>query len=238
MSLLDGARYPVILAGVEVHRFGLADKLLRLVEKLDIPFATTIDGKSVLPEKHPLFIGIYMGALSRKEVREQLENSDGLLSIGSMTTDINSGGFTAHLPQHRMISAHKNRVRIGRHYYDRVWLGDYLDALSRALKPHNYTATHHIDPHGPGGEYQASPDAPVRVSRFYDRLNRFLGSEMILVAETGDAMFAASELYVNEPENFVSQAYYLSIGYALPAGCAWPVRTSAWYCCRETAPSR
>ena len=40
---------------------------------------------------------------------------------------------------------------------------------------------------------------------------------MILVAETGDAMFAASELNVNEPENFVSQAYYLSIGYALPA---------------------
>jgi TPP-dependent 2-oxoacid decarboxylase len=217
LALLASAQNPVILAGVEVHRFNLADKLLRLVEKLDIAFATTIDGKSVLPEKHPLFMGIYMGALSREEVRTKLENSDGLLSFGSMTTDINSGGFTAQLPQHRMISAHKNRVRIGRHYYDRVWLGDYLDALTQALKPHDYTATHHVDPHGPRDDYEVRPDAALRVPRFYDRLNRFIESEMILVAETGDAMFAASELYVSEPENFVSQAYYLSIGYALPA---------------------
>jgi indolepyruvate decarboxylase len=116
-----------------------------------------------------------------------------------------------------MVSAHKSRVRIGMHYYDRVWLGDYLDALTQAVKPHDYMATHHVDPHGPRGGYQPQPDAPVRVARFYDRLNRFLDSGMILVAETGDAMFAASELYVSEPENFVSQSYYLSIGYALPA---------------------
>jgi indolepyruvate decarboxylase len=216
-SIMEAAQNPVLLIGVEAFRFGLEDSLLRLVDKLQIPFMTTLDGKSVLPENHPLFAGIYMGALSRDTVRDHLESSDGLLCIGTMNTDINTGGFTARLPEQQMIRSHKDKTRIGNHFYHGTWMGDYINALLDTMQPHQCSCTHAIDPHGAQGNYQPVSDASLRVNRFYDRINRFIDHNMIVVAETGDALFAASELYVEDPENYVSQSYYLSIGYALPA---------------------
>jgi len=37
----------------ELHRFGLQDKLLALIDKVQIPVAATILGKSVVDEYHP-----------------------------------------------------------------------------------------------------------------------------------------------------------------------------------------
>lgn len=216
-AIMENAQNPVLLIGVEAFRFGLDDALLRLVEKLQIPFMTTLDGKSVLPEKHPQFAGLYMGALSRESVREHIETSDGLLCIGTMNTDVNTGGFTAHLPEHKIIRCHKDKIRIGSHFYLGVWMGDYIDALLDKLQPLHCSCTHVVDPHGPQGDFKAKPESPVRVARFYDRINRYIDRNTIVVAETGDALFATAELYIEDPENYVSQSYYLSIGYALPA---------------------
>jgi indolepyruvate decarboxylase len=216
-GIINAAQSPFILAGVEIQRFGLAERLLQLAERAGIPYTTTIDGKSALPENHPLFLGVYMGAMSRDEVRHRLEGSDGLLSLGAMSTDINTGGFTTHLPVDCMVRAHLSKVRVRSHYYDHVWLGDFIDALGDALRPRDYVTGHPIDPHAPDQGFAVAADQALRVARFYDRLNHFLDEEMILVAETGDAMFAAGELYVGEPAHFISQGYYLSIGYSLPA---------------------
>jgi len=217
VAIIDAAEHPVILAGIEIHRFGLAEALLQLVQKIEIPYATTLDGKSVLPEMHPQFVGVYMGALSRDAVRTQMEKTDGLLVLGAMSTDVNTGGFTAHLPQDNTIRANMDRVQIRNHHYEQVWLGDYINALTEALEPRSYLCSHPSNPHRVRGELEVQADEPLRVPRFYARLNRFLTDNMVLMAETGDAMFAASELYIEEPENFISQAYYLSIGYCLPA---------------------
>src|SRR5512138_1950644 len=42
---INAARQPVILADVEVHRFGLQDELLQLVDKNRLPIAATLLGK-------------------------------------------------------------------------------------------------------------------------------------------------------------------------------------------------
>jgi TPP-dependent 2-oxoacid decarboxylase len=217
VALIHSAETPTILAGVEVHRFGLADRLLALVEKSGIPFATTIDGKSVLPERHPSFMGVYMGALSRDAVKSRVENSDALLTFGAMSTDINTGGFTAHLPEGNTIRANMEKVQIRNHYYDRVWLGDFISALTEVVEHRSYPSSYPGRPHDAKGDYTAEADMLLRVPRFYERINRFIDKDMILLAETGDAIFAGSEIYIEEPENFLSQSYYLAIGYCLPA---------------------
>jgi TPP-dependent 2-oxoacid decarboxylase len=63
VAMINHARHPVILADVEVHRFGLQELLLLLIEKANIPFASTILGKSVMSEQHPLCLGVYEGAM-------------------------------------------------------------------------------------------------------------------------------------------------------------------------------
>ncbi|CCQ62981.1 Pyruvate decarboxylase, partial [Crocosphaera watsonii WH 0401] len=59
VKLINKAERPVILAGVEIHRFKLQDTLLKLVKKTNLPVAETLLGKSVINEMHPNNLGIY-----------------------------------------------------------------------------------------------------------------------------------------------------------------------------------
>ena len=120
---------PIILAGVEIHRFGLQCPLLEFAQKAGIPIAATMLGKSVISERHPLFAGIYEGALGREEVTRFVEESDCVILLGEYMTDINMGIFTAHLDPARSIDATAETLRIGHHYYNGVLLGDFIKAL-------------------------------------------------------------------------------------------------------------
>jgi TPP-dependent 2-oxoacid decarboxylase len=62
-AFINAAQKPVILAGVEMMRFGLQEELVRFIEKTQIPAASTILAKSVIGEKHPLYMGIYEGVM-------------------------------------------------------------------------------------------------------------------------------------------------------------------------------
>jgi indolepyruvate decarboxylase len=55
---IENARQPVLLLGVEIHRFGLQDLALKLAEGAGIPMAATMLGKGVVGETHPLYKGL------------------------------------------------------------------------------------------------------------------------------------------------------------------------------------
>ena len=109
-ALINAARQPVILADVELHRFGMQDDLLKLMERTGIPVAATILGKSVIGEQHPLYLGIYEGAMGREEVRAYVEESDCVIMLGAFMTDINLGIFTARLDQGKAIYADERKA--------------------------------------------------------------------------------------------------------------------------------
>ncbi len=129
VALLSAASRPVILADVEIHRFGLQEDLLRLAESTGMPIATTILGKSVISEAHPLFAGVYEGAMGRPEVTELVESADCLLMLGCFLTDINLGIFTAKLDPSRCIDATSEDLRIRHHHYRDVRLDDFIRGL-------------------------------------------------------------------------------------------------------------
>ncbi len=123
---------PVILADVEVHRFGLQDELIALAEETGLPIASTILGKSVVSEAHPQFVGIYEGAMGREEVTETVERSDCLVMLGCFLSDINLGIFTAKLDPSRCINATSEDLQIRHHHYQNVRLDDFIRGLRRA----------------------------------------------------------------------------------------------------------
>ena len=75
-EMLSTVNRPVVLAGAEVHRFGLQDDLTRLVERMNVPVASTLMGKSVIREDHPLYLGVYNGLIGRDEVQQFAERAD------------------------------------------------------------------------------------------------------------------------------------------------------------------
>src|SRR6185369_16134601 len=115
----------VVVAGVEIHRFALQDDVVALVERSNIPFAATLLGKSVISEVHPLYVGLYEGAMGREEVTRFVEESDCVILLGTFMTDINLGIFTANLDPARCIYATSEQLRIRHHFYHGVMLGDF-----------------------------------------------------------------------------------------------------------------
>ncbi len=129
------AKQPVILADVEVHRFGLQNEVVRFAEKTNIPFAATLLGKSVIGEAHPLYMGIYEGAMGREDVRRYVEASDCVILLGFFMTDINLGVFTARLDVAKCIRATSEKMSIRYHDYEGVRFKDFVRGLLKLHLP-------------------------------------------------------------------------------------------------------
>jgi indolepyruvate decarboxylase len=82
-ALLAAAHQPVVLAGEELARFGVYHDLPALIDRTGIPVAVTTLSKGVIDETHPLFLGVYEGALGNESTRRYVEESDCLLILGA-----------------------------------------------------------------------------------------------------------------------------------------------------------
>jgi indolepyruvate decarboxylase len=217
VQLLDAAERPVVLGGVEVHRFGLQEELEALLDDVPYPMATALMGKSVIRETHPRYIGVYSGALSEEYVRRTVEDADCVVSLGTWMSDINLGIYTAQIDVGRLIHASADRVRIKRHYFDKVYLGDFIAALRQGLGRRDPSG----EPIRPATRvlqegFVPVHDAPVTIKRFYERVNHFLDDESIVLADAGDSFLCAGDLIMHEGVGFICQAFYCSIGFTVP----------------------
>lgn len=204
------AELPAIYAGAEIRRFRLHDKLVALAEKYGLPVATSLDGKAVFPEQHPLFAGNYLGEIGSPRARKVLETADCVLMLGALMTDVNTGMYTARFDRRKVISAVHEGVTVSYHRFQDVSLEELMDALLALPEPPKRTAP--LPPPLPPQPVPAgmlTPDAIVAV------LNRVAAGRPILyTADVGDALFASVEL---ETDMFLGPGYYSSMGFAVPA---------------------
>ncbi len=215
-DMINRARQPVILADVEVHRFGLQDQVLELVRKTNIPVAATVLGKSVIGEQHPFYLGIYEGAMGRDDVRRYVEGSDCLIMLGAFMTDINLGIYTAQIDPARSISATSEKLSIRYHTYEEVRFKDFLRGL--LALPLRRRSLGRIPRPKPIKRFEVKTGkAPLTVKRLFERLNAFISESTVVVADVGDALFGATDLFIRHRTEFLGPAYYASMGFAVPA---------------------
>ena len=215
-AMMNAARQPVILADVEVHRFAMQADVLALIERANIPFAATILGKSVLSEQHPLYLGIYEGAMGRDEVRAYVESSDCVLLLGAFMTDINLGIYTAQIDQGKSIYTTSEKLAIRHHMFEGVRFKDFVRALTAsALRRHEPGVI--PKPPRPHEFVPGRAGEKVTIARLFERLNAFLADQMAVVADVGNALFGASDLFIRQHTEFLGPAYYASMGFAVPA---------------------
>jgi len=214
-EMLEQARQPAIIAGIELHRFGLQDHVLRFAEQNRIPISATLLGKSVVSERHPLYLGVYEGAMGRQEVQQYVESSDCIALLGAFLSDINLGGFTARLDPARCIYATSEKLRIGHHYFHDVLFSDFMHALAAPEFTVKRKAPRIEQPQIQ--PWKAVPSAPLTISRLFAKINSILDDNLVVVSDTGDSLFAAADLSISQRTEFLSTAYYTSMGFAIPA---------------------
>src|SRR6476619_4576869 len=177
-AMLASAKRPAVLAGAEIGRFGLQDDLTRLVARLNIAIASTLLGKSVIREDHPLYVGVYGGLIARDEVQQFINDSDCLLILGSILSDIEDLDADSPLrSEGRTIHATADRVAIKHHRYDAIRFQDFVKALvtnqlpsfpSRPL-PAPLAVT----------QGTIAPDAPVTLNGLFRHLDSLLDAHTL-----------------------------------------------------------
>jgi indolepyruvate decarboxylase len=213
---LAAAKRPVLIAGVEMHRFGLGAEVVKLAERHNLPMCATLLGKSVVGEKHPLYLGVYEGAMCRPELRSYVEESDCFLLLGTFLTDIDLGIFTANIDPGKTVYVTSEALRIGHHHFHDVTLTDFVKGLVKAdLKTSKRSIPAGLRPDPP--PFKLVPDAPITSRRLFARVNEMLDETMAVVADVGDCLFGAAELSIHRHTEFLSPAFYTSMGFAIPA---------------------
>lgn len=219
-AMINSSKQPVIIAGVEIHRFGLQDKLLRLTYKTNIPVVATVLSKSVISEDHPSYLGVYEGAMGHQSVREYVESSDCLILLGALMTDINFSISPTPIEQSKSIYVTSEKLSIKYHNFENVLLQDFLTSLIEApleRKDFVLVGKQGNIKNNNNKHFSAARNQKITVKRLFERLNFSITDNAIVIADVGDSLFGALDLTIHGQTDFLSPAYYCSMGFAVPA---------------------
>lgn len=126
-ALLQRTDRPVVLAGQGARLAGARASLVRLAERLQLPVATTMKGKSSFPEDHPLSLGVF-GFGGHPFAHEYLLSPelDLVLVLGSGLGELATHGWDPRLFAGRhVVQIDLDPLQVGRcHPVDTAVVGD------------------------------------------------------------------------------------------------------------------
>jgi acetolactate synthase-1/2/3 large subunit len=109
-----------LLIGYGAIRSHAEKELLEFVEKFQIPFMTTMDAKGVLPEDHPLSLGVY-GTSGDPGASKYFDNATLILALGNSFAQNATFGFRADLYDDKTLM----HINIDRNEIGKVYEADY-----------------------------------------------------------------------------------------------------------------
>ncbi|WP_041790638.1 thiamine pyrophosphate-binding protein [Microlunatus phosphovorus] len=220
-DLLAKAERPAILAGGGA--INGAEELRRLAEHLGAPVVTSLNGKGVLPESHPLAVG---AELRLEAGRLALNSSDVLLAVGTKIGEAELWGGKVE-PAGKVI-----RVDILASQRDKnlpsdvaligdsaAVLGQLTDALgvSDSAQP---TAAPWLDLDAvrESVALESAAFAPLE-DRVAARIARVLPADAIVAGDSSQIAYygMSSRVRSEEPGAFLYMAAYATLGFGLPA---------------------
>lgn len=131
------ATKPCILVDACAVRHDVKNFVADLVNATKYPVYVTPMGKSAFDEDNERFCGVYVGALSKPDVKESLENSDLILSIGGLLSDYNTGAFTYQYHTTNVVEFHSDYCKVKSAVYQGIQMQAALAKIIKALSSVN-----------------------------------------------------------------------------------------------------
>jgi len=229
LDLLQKAERPIFVAGGGARSSGGGRELVALAEALQIPVATSLNGKDCIPGTHPLSIGV-VGTYSRESANRAVNRADLVCFIGTET-----GGMTTHFWAVPKIGTPAIQIDIepealGRNYpLQASVLGDAKAVLARMLALVDKASAKKREAWvreiaALRGEWYAKykPDltsdvVPIHPARICQELTQHVPDDAIVVVDTGHAGMWMGGMYdLRVPtQNYIRSAGHL--GWAFPA---------------------
>jgi acetolactate synthase-1/2/3 large subunit len=227
VEILAGARRPLLYLGLGAA--GASTDLVRLAESLEAPVFTTLSGKGVFPESHPLAVWPGCGEASPPFARAIARSCDATLAIGCRFAEVATGSYgfdppapLIHVDVDPRVHGRNIEVELSIVSDSAAFVGALLEALAIA-----------------GPKRSPDPDLRTRVRGGVERALREMSSPSneggvspgrILAAlqerfpgasyatDSGNGTFLAAEgLRLDEQGRFLAPIDYSCMGYSVPA---------------------
>jgi acetolactate synthase-1/2/3 large subunit len=240
LGFLENAEKPVIVAGGGARWSGAGPELAGLAEALNIPVATSLNGKDCIAGAHPLSAGV-VGSYSRESANRVVAAADLVCFVGT-----SAGGMTTHVWAVPKIGVPALQIdlepeHLGRNYPLKAGvLADAKLALAAMLEQCDRKSarkrTGWVDEVKKictewKDKYRAALESdavPIRPERICAELSRHVPDDAIVLSDTGHAGMWMGGMYDvrGARQSFMRSAGHL--GWAFPAGlgakCAAPSR--------------
>jgi len=224
VKLLKSAERPLILVGGGAMWSNCSEEVLRLAEILMAPVATTLMGKGIIPETHPLALGM-LGMHGREIARRSLLECDVLLVVGARFSD-RSSGLPSELPEStKVVHIDIDPMEAGKNPRTKVRIvADAKKALQQIIRSMGR----------PKGDNEWSrrmkslremcdcdmdmDDEPIRPQKVIYELSKVLADDAFVCTEVGqNQMWAAHFLRMKMPQRFITSGGMGTMGFGFPA---------------------
>ncbi|MDP8254606.1 MAG: thiamine pyrophosphate-binding protein [Candidatus Alcyoniella australis] len=212
--------------------FDASEDLIKLAETLAAPVATTISGKGVIPEDHPLSVGFGYGAFGSPLAQQTFAEVDLVLAVAVKFGEVATGSYgmpddkpLIHIDINPKVLGANLKPELSLVADAAAALAGLLRILGRKKRERARRLKGQVQ-----GERQAwdkalltLPESPTDVTpeRLVATLRLLLERDAIITTDSGNHMFqmvAGFDVYA--PRSFIAPVDYQSMGYGVPAAVA------------------
>jgi acetolactate synthase-1/2/3 large subunit len=226
-DLLAQASRPIIVAGGGVASSGAGPEVVKLAERLQIPVATALNAKEIIPDDHPLAVGT-PGTYARWCANTAVSEADLVFFIGSHTGGQVTHFWTVPAQGTPVIQLDIDFEELGRNYPNAVSLhGDAKATLQKLIdaiesQPPRTEWLQRVqglvrDYWAENEEFRHSDASPIRPERICQELTEWLPSNATMVVDTFHAAIWTAQMVRMKGEGQRYLRCAGSLGWGFPA---------------------
>ena len=210
---INDSEKPIIIADCLIKRFDAKIEFKEFISKSQIPVTNFVMGTNIVDFDNEQFLGGYAYEYSNPPAKKYIDESDCLISIGCIYSDLNSYGQHISKNLNDQIAIYGTYTYVEGKLYNNVKISEVLEHLTEIIEPKN------IKINRPVWEYEHKPayNNPVTSEYIYPRIQEFIKENDIVITETGTIPHAVSQIKFPHNVDIECQMLWGSIGWATPA---------------------
>ncbi len=230
--LINLAKRPLILAGHGAMISGAEAELIEIASKLDCPVTSTLLGKGVFPESHPLSLGM-LGMHGTAYANKAICECDLIFNIGSRFDDRIIGQADKFGANAKIIHIDIDEAEMGKMIVPDVEvIGDAKTALKALLpqveKRENPDWLEHLNGYKKKFPLGYKKQGGLRMQQVLDEIHELTEGDAIITTDVGQHQMWAAQFYTND-----KSFKWISSGGAGTMGFGFPAAIGAQFACPD-----